>query len=85
MPVPTTANDQPGIVVADEEARVELAIFIIVPLVLAAAVAFALSRRDRRRWNPGASSEGDGGRAYRNAMGEAGNARNTWSGGAGGL
>ena len=63
----------------------ELAMFIIVPLVLAAVAAFALSRRDRRRWDPGASSEGDGGRAYRNAMGEAGNARNDWSSGAGGL
>lgn len=63
----------------------ELAVFIIVPLVLAAAVAFALSRRDRRRWDPGAPSEGDGGRGHRNAMGEAGNARNTWSSGAGGL
>lgn len=55
--------------------------FIIVPLVLAAAVAFALSRRDRRRWDPGAPSKGDGGRAYRNAMGEAGNARNSSLGG----
>jgi hypothetical protein len=59
----------------------ELALFIIVPLALAAAVAFALSRRDRRRWNPGAQSEGDGGRGYRDAMGEAGNARNSSLGG----
>ena len=59
----------------------ELAVFLIVPLVLAAAVAFALSRRDRRRWDPGAHSEGDGGRGYRDAMGEAGNARNSSLGG----
>ena len=59
----------------------ELAAFIIVPLVLAAALAFALSRRDRRRWDPGATSERDGGRGYRNAMGEAGNARNSSLGG----
>lgn len=63
----------------------ELAAFVLVPLVLAAAVAFMLSRRDRRRWDPGASSDGDGGRAYRDAMGEAGNARNTWTGNAGGM
>lgn len=61
----------------------ELIIFLIIPLVLAAVLAFALSRRDRRRWDPGASSKGDGGRAYRDAMGEAGNARNTWSGSGG--
>ncbi len=66
-----------------EEGYVELVSYIIVPLVLAAAVAFSLSRRDRRRWDPGAPSEGDGGRAYRNAMGEAGNARNSWLGGSG--
>lgn len=59
----------------------ELALFIIVPLALAAAVAFALSRRDRRRWDPGAHSDGDGGRGYRDAMGEAGNARNSSLGG----
>lgn len=63
----------------------ELAVFIIVPLVLAAAAAFALSRRDRRRWDPGAHSDGDGGRGYRDAMGEAGNARNSWTTGAGGM
>lgn len=59
----------------------ELAVFIVVPLVLAAAVAFALGRRDRGRWDPGAHSEGDGGRGYRDAMGEAGNARTSTLGG----
>lgn len=59
----------------------ELAVIVLTPLGLAAAMAFALSRRDRRRWNPGAHSEGDGGRGYREAMGEVGNARNSSLGG----
>ncbi len=63
----------------------ELWLILAVPLVGAVVVAVLLTRRDRRRWDPGAHSDGDGGRAYRNAQAEAGHARDTWTGSGGGM
>lgn len=63
----------------------ELVLILAVPLVGAAVVAVLLARRDRRRWDPGAPSAGDGGRAYRAAQAEAGHARDTWTSSGGGI
>ena len=63
----------------------ELLLILAVPLAGAVLVAVLIVRRDRRRWDPGAHSAGDGGRAYRAGQAAAGHVRDNWTSEGGGV